>query len=193
MGLTVSKANIHPWKLREAVRCFHQGGILAYPTEAIYGLGCDPLSWPAVERLLLLKHRPVEKGLILIAANYEQLLPYIKPLSEAQMKPVLDSWPGPNTWLLPVADGLPYWLSGKHETIAVRVTQHPVAAALSLACNSPLVSTSANISRRKPATNPTQVRNRLAGIADCIINGPTGEEKTPSVIRDAATGAVIRG
>jgi L-threonylcarbamoyladenylate synthase len=187
------KANIHPWKLREAARCFQQGGILAYPTEAIYGLGCDPLNWLAVKRLLLLKQRPIEKGLILIAANYEQLLPFIKPLSEDRMKPVLDSWPGPHTWLLPVADGLPYWLCGRHSTLAVRVTDHPIAATLSLACGSPLVSTSANISSRMPATNPTQVRDRLANMANCVIHGPTGESKSPSTIRDATTGAVIRG
>lgn len=186
------RSNIHPWKLREAARCFHQGGILAYPTEAIYGLGCNPLDWRAVQRLLILKHRPIEKGLILIAANYEQLLPFIKPLSDTQMKPVFDSWPGPNTWLLPIADNLPYWLCGKHETIAVRVTDHPVASALSLTCESPLISTSANISNRSPAANPTQVRDRLDKIADYIVHGSTGEESTPSVIRDAATGKLIR-
>jgi L-threonylcarbamoyladenylate synthase len=188
----VHKANIHPWKLREAARCFHQGGILAYPTEAIYGLGCDPLNWYAVQRLLQLKKRPVDKGLILIAANYEQLQPFIKPLPAEKMQKVLESWPGPNTWLLPVADGLPYWLCGRHQTLAVRVTDHPLAAALSLACASPLVSTSANISNRKPAVNPTQVRDRLAMMADCVIHGSTGDRKAPSIIREAATGTIIR-
>ena len=186
------RANIHPWKLREAARCFRQGGILAYPTEAIYGLGCDPLNWYAVQRLLLLKQRSIDKGLILIAANYEQLLPFIKPLSEEKMEPIQESWPGPNTWLLPVADNLPYWLCGRHKTLAVRVTNHPAAAALSLACGSPLVSTSANISSRKPAMNPTQVRDRLANMADCIIHSPTGENRSPSTIRDAATGGIVR-
>jgi L-threonylcarbamoyladenylate synthase len=186
-------AYIQPWKLREAARCFNQGGILAYPTEAIYGLGCDPLNWHAVQRLLQIKHRPVEKGLILIAADYEQLLPFIKPLPDKKMQHVLDSWPGPNTWLLPIADHLPYWLCGKHNTLAVRVTKHPVAAALSQACNSPLISTSANISSRAPATNPTQVRNRLNGLTDFIVHGFTGDRKAPSIIRDAATGVVIRG
>ncbi len=187
------KANIHPWKLREAVRCFRQGGILAYPTEAIYGLGCDPLNWCAVEWLLIQKHRPLDKGLILIAANYEQLLPYIEPLPEERMRPVLDSWPGPNTWLLPAAEGLPYWLRGRHRTIAVRVTDHPIAASLCLACGSPLVSTSANIADRRPAVTATQVRSRVSGIVDCIVHGSTGERRSPSMIRDAATGAIIRG
>lgn len=186
------KANIHPWKLREAARCFHQGGILAYPTEAIYGLGCDPLNWQAVQRLLTLKHRPIEKGLILIAANYEQLLPFIKPLPKTEMRQIFDSWPGANTWLLPIAENLPYWLCGKHKTLAVRVTNHPVAAALSLACRSPLISTSANINSRSPAINPTQVRDRLDNKVDYIIHGVTGTENKPSVIRDAVTRNLIR-
>lgn len=186
-------SGIHPWKLREAARCFRRGGILAYPTEAIYGLGCDPLNWRAVQGLLLLKRRPLDKGLILIAANYQQLLPFIKPLSETQMEPVFASWPGPTTWLLPAADDLPYWLCGRHQTLAVRVTDHPVAAALSLACRSPLVSTSANIADRNPANSALQVRTRLNGLADCIIHGETGGRKSPSIIKDAATEQIIRG
>lgn len=189
----MQKPCIRPWKLREAVRCFNLGGIIAYPTEAIYGLGCDPLNWFAVQRLLQLKQRSVDKGVVVIAADFQQLLPFIKPLSDEQMKPVLESWPGPNTWLLPVADDLPYWLCGRHDTLAVRVTDHPVAAALSLACGSPLVSTSANISTRKPAIDATQVRARLDLAVDLIITGPTGRRKTPSVIRNALTGKIIRG
>lgn len=183
---------IHPWKLREAARCFQHGGIIAYPTEAIYGLGCDPLNWHAVKRLLQLKRRPVDKGLILIAASFSQLRPFVKPLSDEQMQPILESWPGPNTWLLPAAEGLPFWLCGKHDTLAVRVTGHPVAAALSMACSSPIVSTSANISTRKPARNSTQARARLDGKTVYIVNGRIGGRKTPSTIRDAETGSVIR-
>lgn len=185
-------SHVHPWKLREAARCFRRGGIIAYPTEAIYGLGCDPLNWHAIQRLLHLKQRPLDKGLILIAASFEQLLPYIKPLSEPEMREVLDSWPGPTTWLLPSAEGLPYWLSGRHDTLAIRVTAHPVAAALSLACGSPLISTSANISSRKPAKTATQVRTRLAGMADCIIHGQTGDRDRPTLIRHAQSGVIIR-
>lgn len=185
-------ACIHPWKLREAARCFRQGGIIAYPTEAIYGLGCDPLNWRAIEALLRIKQRSIDKGLILIAAGFEQLLPFIKPLPERQMKPILDSWPGPNTWLFPAAEGLPFWLRGRHDTIAVRVTDHPIAAALSRACVSPLVSTSANISSHKPAHNATQVRARLGDSADFILTGRTGGQTKPSIIRHAVTGRIIR-
>lgn len=183
---------IHPWKLREAARHFQQGDIIAYPTEAIYGLGCDPLNWNAIKRLLQLKQRPVDMGLILIAADFAQLHPFVRPLSDEKMRPILDSWPGPNTWLLPAADGLPFWLCGRHSTLAVRVTEHPIAAALSVACSSPLVSTSANINTRNPAQTPTQVRSRLGDASVYILGGQTGDRKTPSTIRDAETGEIIR-
>ncbi|MCW8906094.1 MAG: L-threonylcarbamoyladenylate synthase [Sedimenticola sp.] len=184
---------VTPWKLREAARCVRAGGLIAYPTEAVYGLGCDPLNEAAMTALLELKQRPAVKGVILIASDFDQLRPYVKPLSEERMKPVLASWPGPNTWLLPAADGLPGWLTGSHPTLAVRVTGHPVAAALCRACDSPLVSTSANRSGQQPARSPLQVRLKLRSGVDCIVHAPLGGNPTPSTIRDALSGEVIRG
>lgn len=186
----------HPiiaWKLREAARCVHSGGLIAYPTEAVFGLGCDPLNGSAMERLLALKQRPVDKGVILIAADFNQLRPFIKPLAEPLMKQILASWPGPNTWLLPAADHLPYWLTGIHPTLAVRVTAHPLAAALCRACDSPLVSTSANRSGQQPARSALQVHLRLGNRVERILNGPLGNSRAPSTIRDGASGRVIRG
>ncbi|MCW8891145.1 MAG: L-threonylcarbamoyladenylate synthase [Sedimenticola sp.] len=187
------KSPLIHWKLREAARCFNSGGLIAYPTEAVYGLGCDPLNRQSMEWLLSLKQRPIEKGVILIAADYQQLIPFIKPLDEDRMQVIKASWPGPNTWLLPAADNLPFWLTGIHSTLAVRVTGHPVAAALCRACNSPIVSTSANRSGKHPAKNPLQVRKQLGSGVDCIIHAPLGNNPSPSTIRDGATGKVIRG
>ncbi|MES9905415.1 MAG: L-threonylcarbamoyladenylate synthase [Sedimenticola sp.] len=183
---------ISPWKLREAARYFHQGGIIAYPTEAVYGLGCDPLDGYAVERLLALKQRDVSKGVILIAADFAQLRPFITPLDDVLMAPVHASWPGPHTWLLPTAEHLPYWLCGDHETVAVRVTDHPVARALCRACNSPLVSTSANIAGRPPAVGAFSVRRVFGEEIDCVVNAPLGAEAQPSTIRDGRNGGWIR-
>lgn len=182
-----------PWKLREAVRCFNSGGLIAYPTEAVYGLGCAPLNQQSMERLLQLKQRPIEKGVILIAADYEQLLPFIQPLDDGHMRAVWNSWPGPNTWLLPAADHLPFWLTGIHQTLAVRVTAHPLASALCRACDSPLVSTSANLSGQHPAKSALQVHQRLGDGVDYILSGPLGDSQKPSTIRDALSGRVIRG
>ncbi|MES9856982.1 MAG: L-threonylcarbamoyladenylate synthase [Sedimenticola sp.] len=183
---------ISPWKLREAANCFHRGGIIAYPTEAVYGLGCDPLDGYAVEQLLALKRRPVSKGVILIAADFNQLRPFVTTLSDSKMAPVYDSWPGPHTWLLPAAEHLPYWLCGTHSTLAVRVTDHPAAAALCRACRSPLVSTSANIAGRPPLRNAFSVRRTFGEQVDYVLNAPIGAEQKPTTIRDARSGRLIR-
>ncbi|WP_260294569.1 L-threonylcarbamoyladenylate synthase [Sedimenticola hydrogenitrophicus] len=182
-----------PWKLREAARCFRRGGLIAYPTEAVYGLGCDPLNESAMEALLALKQRPAEKGVILIAADFEQLRPFVKPLADPLMQPILASWPGPHTWLLPAADWLPFWLTGVHSSLAVRVTALPLAAALCRACDSPIVSTSANRSGQHPARSALQVRLRLGSRVDCLLHAPLGGSRAPSTIRDGASGRVIRG
>ncbi|MCP3868005.1 MAG: tRNA threonylcarbamoyladenosine biosynthesis protein RimN [Gammaproteobacteria bacterium] len=180
------------WRLREAARCFHSGGLIAYPTEAVYGLGCDPLDAQAVYRLLALKQRPVEKGLILIAADYQQLAPFVAPIDEDRLQTALDSWPGPNTWLLPAADGVPRWLTGNHDTLAVRVTAHPLAAALSRVCESPLVSTSANEAGQPPFRGALGVRLRFRAGLDLVVSGAVGGDGAPSRIRDLLTGSVIR-
>jgi len=179
-------------KLRRAARCIRGGGILAYPTEAVYGLGCDPWDRVAVQRLLAIKQRPEHKGLILIAADFAQLAPFVEPLGAALMQPILATWPGPNTWLLPARAGTPGWLRGRHVTLAVRVTAHPIAAALCTAAGSALVSTSANISHRPPVRTHLQVRSALGSQVDLILAGRCGTRARPSSIRDGRTGVVIR-
>ncbi len=182
----------HPWHLRQAARYFWLGGLIAYPTEAVYGLGCNPLDGDAVQHLLKLKQRPIEKGLILIASDFNQLRPFvIEPAAEI-MLPVLASWPGPATWLLPAAPELPRWLTGRHNSIAVRVTAHPLAAKLCHACKSPLISTSANLSGQQPVRNTLALHNQLNGQVDFILNGKVGRLKQPTPIRDAMSGAFIR-
>jgi L-threonylcarbamoyladenylate synthase len=187
-----SSTHPYPWRIRQAAHIINTGGIVAYPTEAVYGLGCHPLDPDAVSRLLSLKRRPMSKGLILIADRIESLYPYIGRSSAPYMETVRESWPGPATWLIPVNRNVPYWLTGKFDTLAVRVTDHPVAAALCRAAGTPLVSTSANISQQPPARNPLQVRLRCASGIDLILHGETGNLKSPTPIRDALSGRVIR-
>lgn len=179
------------WQLRHAARIVHNGGIIAYPTEAVYGIGCLPNDYLAVERLLAIKQRDINKGLILIAADFNQLAPYVDELSKSIYRKIEKSWPGPTTWLLPKAEHTPPWLCGKHDKIAVRVTAHPIAAALCRSCGGALVSTSANIDSRAPARNSLSVRRKLAGI-DKIIHGATGGLAQPSTIIDALSDKVIR-
>lgn len=182
-----------PFQLREAARLLHQGGILAYPTEAVFGLGCDPLNEQAVLRLLAIKQRAMSKGLILIGADMEHIQPYMQPVDKTGMQRVLDSWPGPATWLLPAAEWVPRWLTGQHDSIALRLTAHPLAAALCRAFGGAIISTSANLSKRPPARTPLQARIRCANQPDMILCGPTGPLDSPTPIRDALTGHSIRG
>lgn len=180
------------WHLKRAAAVLRGGGVVAYPTEAVWGLGCNPLDGEAVMRLLDIKRRPMHKGLILIAARFEQLLPYVEPPNAAQREKVFATWPGPVTWLLPARRHTPYWLCGAHDTLAVRVTAHPVAAALCTQVGGALVSTSANLAGRPPARTYLQVLRRVGRDVDYIVPGRTGRQTRPTEIRDAASSAVVR-
>jgi L-threonylcarbamoyladenylate synthase len=179
-------------RIRLAARVIARGGVVAYPTEAVYGLGCDPRSRAAVSRILTIKRRAPDKGLILIAAELAQLLPFVELLNEARMTIILASWPGPTTWLLPVRAGTPRWLTGRFETLAVRVTAHPIAAGLCRAYGGAIVSTSANVADHAPALTAFEVRRALPHGPDFILSGPCAGSDRPSTIRDGRTGRVLR-
>lgn len=178
--------------LDPAVEALRHGGVIAYPTEAVFGLGCDPGDADALGRLLALKQRPADKGLILIAADEDQLAPWLAPIEPALARRVRPTWPGATTWLLPAAPDCPALLSGGHDTLAVRVTDHPVAAALCRTWGGALVSTSANRSGGEPARDADGARALFGGAVDAVVDAPVGARERPSVIRDARTGATLR-
>jgi L-threonylcarbamoyladenylate synthase len=184
--------NTAAWPLRRAIEAVRAGGVIAYPTESVYGLGCDPLEQLAVERIYELKQRDAAKGLILIASGMAQLLPFMGPLPADVLAALEASWPGPVTWVVPAAATLPFWLSGGRTTLAVRVTAHPVASALCRALDMALVSTSANRSGRPPARTALAVRNLLGDGVDEIVSGAVGGLDKPTEIREALTGKVLR-
>lgn len=174
------------------LRLFLQrGGVLAYPTESCYGLGCDPRNARAVKRVLWLKRRSAAKGLILIAAHPRQLRPYIADLPPTLMQRMKRAWPGPHTWLVPAAHDCPAWLRGGHDSIAVRVTAHRGAAALCRQAGMALVSTSANLSGGKAAKTAAECR-RLFGRRVLIIPGRIGARRRPSTIQDLVSGRILR-
>lgn len=169
-------------------------GVIAYPTEAVFGLGCDPTNEAAIKQLLALKKRPVEKGLILIAADYSQLLPYIDDQAIAQEKrfQVLSHWPGPVTLILPVRSSVSTWLTGGRETIAVRVTAFEPARTLCRKLGTALVSTSANPAGEEPARTAEQVRTYFGDQLSWVMETQTGGAKSPSKIIDPLTEKVFR-
>lgn len=176
-------------KPQELVSVFRQGGIMAYPTEAVFGLGCDPENEAAVLRLLTIKNRPVEKGLILIASEFPQVKRFLKPLNKAQQKYTV---PGETTYLYPALESAPAWLTGSHHSLAVRVTRHPLARQLCEALGSALVSTSANISGQPPAKTSEEVRQQFESMIDALLDGETGNLSKPTEIRDSISGEKIR-
>lgn len=178
--------------LINAATVLHRGGIIAYPTEAVFGLGCDPLNQQAVMRLLKLKGRPWQKGVILIAADFTQLSPFILPLSDSEREQVLASWPGPVTWLLPAQPWVPRWIRGAHDTVAVRVPGHGLAQELCRLFNGPIVSTSANRAGRQPFVESLPLRCQLGSELDWIVDGQVGGRSEPSRICDLKTGKVLR-
>jgi len=167
--------------------------VIAYPTEAVFGVGCDPDSERAVNRLLTLKQRPVEKGLILIASSFSQLTPYIDDsmLTQQQRDTVFSRWPGPVTFVFPAKSSTPRWLTGRFDTLAVRVTDHPLVIALCEAFGKPLVSTSANLTGLPPCRNTHEVQLQF-GQDFPVLDGATGGRLNPSEIRDALTGELFR-
>jgi len=178
--------------MRAVVRSLQCGGVVACPTEAVWGLSCDPDNPAAVQRLLNLKERPVSKGLILVAAQESQVAALLAKLSAAQRSKLSLSWPGPTTWLLPHRGLVPAWVHGGSDRVAVRVTAHPVMAALCRAWGGPLVSTSANRAGCQPARAAFQVQRYFAGELDGLVPGAVGGDRRPSVIRDLLDDRILR-
>lgn len=180
--------------VENALPVLRAGGVIAYPTEAVWGLGCDPSQEAAVMKLLQLKQRPVEKGTILVAADLAQLHGWVRmdALPPDRRDAVLASWPGANTWILPAGERAPRWITGEHTGIAVRISAHPLVAALCRAWGGPLVSTSANLAGQPPARTRAALDPALLPLLDGLVDGHTGGLAQPTPIRDALSGQVLR-
>lgn len=175
----------------EAAQRLRDGEVIAYPTEAVWGLGADPLNESAVLRLLALKQRPPEKGLILAAGTRQQVEPFLALLNDAQRERVLATWPGPYTWLFPRPDVIPDWICGTHQSVAVRWSAHPTVMQLCQAFGGLVVSTSANPAGVQAARSAGEVRH-FFGDDLPLVAGELGSARMPTQIGDAQTGAILR-
>ncbi|MEX0965087.1 MAG: Sua5/YciO/YrdC/YwlC family protein [Pseudohongiellaceae bacterium] len=182
-------------KLNIQLACQHlgRGNVIAYPTEAVWGLGCDPQKEAAVNKILALKKRPVEKGLILVAGQINQFEALLSNLSNTQRNTLEASWPGHITWLVPDPEQLiPAWIKGNHQSVAIRVSAHPAVQQLCAAFDGPLVSTSANEAGEEEIRSRLILEQKFAASIDYIVDGELGQAAKPSQMRDLLTGATIR-
>ena len=171
------------WHIRQAARAMHQGGVIAYPTEAVWGLGCDPFNESAVHQLLTIKRRPIEKGLILVASSIQQVKPLLDNLAPDDYARVTASWPGPVTWILPDPDNLvPFWVKGNHSSVAVRVSAHKQVKDLCDCFGGMIVSTSANFSDKHPARDKMKVNIHFGDKVSTIVPGGLGNLDRPTAI-----------
>lgn len=175
--------------IEEAKLIIKEGGVIAYPTETTYGLGCDAFNPQALEKLMMIKERDKKKGLIVLIERYEQLAQLSHPLTQKQMENIYEKWPGSYTFIFPSLPNLPYLLTGGRQSIAIRMSSHPIAQTLSK--ESPITSTSANISSQEVITNVEEIIVTFEGLIDGVIDAPAGQ-KPPSSIIDAITGKQYR-
>jgi L-threonylcarbamoyladenylate synthase len=179
------------WQLDRIQRVLNKGGVIAYPTESVFGLGCDPNNLQALEKILRIKRRPAAKGLIILVSDISQAEPFIQPLIQDQIKQLNQKQPRATTWLIPRKPNLSTLLCGNHEKLAVRITDHPIAKAICEFNNSALVSTSCNLSGRPEMKTMLEVRNKVGAQIDHVVNGSCGKQK-PSQIIDLETGQILR-
>ena len=178
--------------IQQATTIIQRGGVIAYPTESVYGLGCDPMQPTAVEKILKIKNRHQKKGLILIASDWAQVAHFIQPVASDALKEAHRVWPGPYTWVFPANHHVPPWIRGEHTGVAIRITAHPVCRALCTAINGPIVSTSANLSGKPSIRNIHALRAQLGKKIEGIVAGELGGAPTPCRIQDVQSGKILR-
>jgi len=179
-------------EVEAAAALLRAGGVLAYPTEGVYGLGCDPDNREAFGKIFAMKRRAPEQGVLLIAADFEQVRDWVGDASEAALDRVRAAWPGAHTFIFPRSPRVPEWVAGGHAGIALRVTAHPPSVALCRAFGGPIVSTSANRHGEAPARSAAEVRAIFGDEPDGVLDAPLGGLDRPTPITDAVSGAIIR-
>lgn len=181
-------------ELSPEILALKKGLLIIYPTEAVWGIGCDPKNSQAFDDLLAAKNRPIHKGVILIAANYDQLLPYVndKLIPMDKRTEIFSSWPGAVTYLLPASNDAPEYITGGSDLIAVRITTHPTVCRICNEFGGAIVSTSANLSGQPTAETLAEVQKVFEKKVSVYVNEPLGKNKKPSKIINGITGEIIR-
>ncbi len=179
-------------KINEAIKHLKNGDVIAYPTEAVFGLGCDPRNNDAINKLRKIKNRGDNKGFIVIACKFEQVKPFVGEIDSTILEKCLASWPGPITWLLPAKKAAIHKITGDNDTIAVRITNHPVARLLCEKFNGAIISTSANLKDQPPIKTYDEVERIFGDKIDYVLKAEVGTLDKPTQIWNAITGERIR-
>ena len=177
--------------LNRLTRAIANGAVIGYPTDTIWGFGCDPGNEASVRRILAIKQRPVEKGLILLSSGLQYLEPYIR-VTAAQKDQLLQPVETPTTWLVQASDACPAWIRGSHPTVAIRITDHPLLRELCESLELPLVSTSANRAAEPTATSVEEMERLFGDELDFIVRGYETGGAQASTIKSLETGALLR-
>ncbi|MFK7854549.1 MAG: L-threonylcarbamoyladenylate synthase [Granulosicoccus sp.] len=178
--------------MQKAIDAVRTGGIIAYPTEGVYGLGCDPHNQVALQRIIDLKGRDSHKGFIIVASSQGQLAGFMAPVQDDWQTQFDQAWPGPVTFIVPAIEGISGLLSGYRDSMAVRVSNHPIVCGLCRLYGGALVSTSANRSGREALKSAEDVQIEFGGGIDVVVDGPLGGLTTSTTIIDVKTGARLR-
>lgn len=186
MGQTI------PHSLSDIALVLQHGGVIAYPTEAVFGLGCDPYNRKAVQKLLEIKQRDPTKGLIVIGASWQQLEPLIAPVPTPTLARVFATWPGAITWVFPASANAPKWIQGENHSVALRIPAHALARQICMSFKGPIISTSANLEGSPSIRDLTTVKMLFGKQVDMVVPGKVGDRIRPSEIRDAISGDVLR-
>lgn len=183
---------MNSFRLRHAVHILRQGGVIAYPTEAVYGLGCDPLNQQALKKIYQLKQRTINKGFIIVASHFSQLEPYLGNLEKINTQSIFSNQFEHTTWILPANLKLPYYLIGNRKTIAVRISTHPAIISLCSLYKGAIISTSANLAGKSPAKTKYALLKQFKNKLDAIYFDTLGTQSSPSQIKDPLTGRIYR-
>ena len=173
--------------IQKAILTLTNDGVIAYPTEAMFGLGCNIYSDKAVTKILDMKQRSYEKGLIIVGSCWDQVKDLTNSIPEKNYDPIFKSWPGHNTWVFPASINVPRKITGKHKTIAIRISNHPIVKLLCEEFRGPIVSTSANTQGKKPALTATEVKDIFKEKVDYIVQGKIGDKTKASTITSAVS------
>jgi L-threonylcarbamoyladenylate synthase len=180
-----------PWALNRFAHAVSRGAIFGYPTDTVWGFGCHPLIASSVARILQIKNRSADKGLILLSSRLEYCAPYVG-LANEQLQPVLSTTDHPTTWLVPASGNCPVWIRGNYPTVAIRITDHPLLDFLCGRLEAPIVSTSANRSGKATARNSVQMRKQFGDELDFIVSGFATGSNRPSEIKFLLSGTTER-